>query len=59
MCLAPYPPGGMVVAIAVNFITFYCIIAVELNYLQGYFNDLIESLKPHPRPTPSEEVTCI
>ena len=31
MCLAPYLPGGMVVAIAVNFVTFYYIVVVELN----------------------------
>jgi hypothetical protein len=37
MCLEPYLPGGMVVAIAVNFVTFYYIVVVELNYLQGYF----------------------
>jgi hypothetical protein len=26
MCLAPYPPGGMAVAYASNFVTFYYII---------------------------------
>jgi hypothetical protein len=31
MCLAPYLPGGMVVTIAVNFVTFYYIVVVELN----------------------------
>ena len=31
MCLAPYLPGGMVVAITVNSVTFYYIIAVEKN----------------------------
>ena len=31
MCLVPYLPGGMVVAIAVNFVTFYYIVVVELN----------------------------
>ncbi len=31
MCLAPYLPGGMVVAIANNFVTFYYIVVVELN----------------------------
>jgi hypothetical protein len=31
MCLVPYLPGGMVVAIAVNFVTFYHIVVVELN----------------------------
>ena len=31
MCLASYLPGGMVVAIAVNFVTFYYIVVVELN----------------------------
>jgi hypothetical protein len=31
MCLAPYHPGGMVVAIAVNVVTFYYIVVVELN----------------------------
>ena len=30
MCLVPYLPGGMVVAIAVNFVTFYYIMVVEL-----------------------------
>jgi hypothetical protein len=30
MCLAPYLPGGMVVAIAVHSVTFYYIVAVEL-----------------------------
>jgi len=59
MCLTLYLPGGMVVAIAVNSIKFYYIVAVELNYLQGYFNDLIKSLQPYPRPTPLEEVTRI
>ena len=34
-------------------------VAVELIYLQGYFNDLIKSLLPYPRPTPSEEVTRV
>ncbi len=31
MCLTPYLPGGMVVAIAVKSVTFYCIVVVELN----------------------------
>ena len=31
MCLAPYLTGGIVVAIAVNFVTFYYIVVVELN----------------------------
>ena len=31
MCLAPYLPGGMVVAIAVESVTFYYIVVVELN----------------------------
>ena len=31
MCLTLYLPGGMVVAIAVNSIQFYYIVAVELN----------------------------
>ncbi len=31
MCLAPYLPRGMVVAIAVNFVTFYYIVVVEFN----------------------------
>jgi hypothetical protein len=31
MCLAPYLPVGMVVAIAVNFVTFYYIVVVEIN----------------------------
>ena len=31
MCLTPYLPGGMVVAIAVYFVTFYYIVVVELN----------------------------
>ena len=30
MCLAPYLPGGMVVAIAVESVTFYYIVVVEL-----------------------------
>ena len=34
-------------------------VAVELIYLQGYFNDLIKLLLPYPRPTPLEEVTCV
>ena len=29
MCLAPYLPGGMVVAIAINSVTFYYIVVVE------------------------------
>ena len=59
MCLTLYLPGGMVVAIAVNSIQFYYIVAVELNYLQGYFNDLIKLLQPYPHTTPLEEVTRI
>ncbi len=31
MCLAPYLPGGMVIAIAVDSVTFYYIVVVELN----------------------------
>ena len=31
MCLAPNFPGGMVVAIAVDSVTFYYIVLVELN----------------------------
>jgi hypothetical protein len=31
MCLAPYLTGGMVVAIAIDSVTFYYIVAVELN----------------------------
>ncbi len=31
MWLAPYLPGGMVVAIAVESVTFYYIVVVELN----------------------------
>ena len=31
MCLAPYLPGSMVVAIAVESVTFYYIVVVELN----------------------------
>ena len=31
MCLAPYLTGGMVVAIAFDSVTFYYIVAVELN----------------------------
>jgi len=31
MCLAPNLPGGMVIAIAVESITFYYIVVVELN----------------------------
>ncbi len=31
MCLTPYLPGGMVVAIAVNSVTSYYIVVVELN----------------------------
>ena len=31
MCLAPNLPGGMVVAIAVESVTFYYIVVVELN----------------------------
>jgi hypothetical protein len=31
MCLAPNLPGGMVVAIAVDSVTFYYIVLVELN----------------------------
>jgi len=31
MCLTPYLPGGMVVAIAVDSVTFYYIVLVELN----------------------------
>jgi len=29
MCVVPYIPGGMVVAIAVNSVTFYYIVVVE------------------------------
>ena len=46
MCLTLYLPGGMVVAIAIDSVTFYYIVVVELN-------------QPYPRPTPSEEVTHI
>ena len=61
MCLTLYLPGGMVVAIAIDSVTFYYIVVVELNLLQlqGYFNFMIETLQPYPRPTPSEEVTHI
>ena len=59
MCLAPYLPGGMVVAITVNSVTFYYIIAVELNNLQGHFKNLIKSLQPYPHRTPLEEVTLV
>jgi hypothetical protein len=31
MCLTLYLPGGMVVAIAVDSVTFYYFVAVELN----------------------------
>jgi hypothetical protein len=31
MCLTLYLPGGMVVSIAVYFVTFYYIVVVELN----------------------------
>jgi len=31
MCLAPNLPGGMVVAIAIKFVTSYYIVVVELN----------------------------
>jgi len=31
MCIAPNLPGGMVVAIAVDSVTFYYIVLVELN----------------------------
>jgi hypothetical protein len=31
MCLAPYLPGGMVVAIAVESVTFYYMVVVHLN----------------------------
>ena len=31
MCLAPNLPGVMVVAIAVNFVTFYYMVVVQLN----------------------------
>ena len=59
MCLAPYIPGSMVVAMAIDSVTFYYIVAVELNYLQSYFYDLIQSLQLYPPPTPSEQVTRI
>jgi len=39
MCLAPNLPGSMDVAIAVESVTFYYIVVVELNLLQGYFMD--------------------
>ncbi len=61
MCLTLYLPGGMVVAITIDSVTFYYIVVVELNLLQlqGYFNLIIETLQPYPRPTPSDEVTHI
>jgi hypothetical protein len=31
MCLAPYLPGGMVVAIVVESVTFYYMVVVQLN----------------------------
>jgi hypothetical protein len=31
MCLAPYLPGGMVVTIAVESVTFYYMVVVHLN----------------------------
>jgi len=37
MCLATYLPGGMVVAIAVDSITFYYTAIENLIKLQGYF----------------------
>ena len=46
--LAPYLPSGMVVAIAVESVTLYYIVVVELNLLQGYFMDLIKTLTPPP-----------
>ena len=57
----PWQIMGMIVAITEDSVTFllHRIVAVELNYLQGYFNDLIQSLQPYPRPTPSEEVTRV
>jgi hypothetical protein len=41
------------------YILLHRIVAVELNYLQDNFNNLIQSLQPYPRPTPSEEVTRV
>jgi hypothetical protein len=55
----PYLPGGMVVEIAVDSITFYYIALDNLILLQGYLNDLVKSLQPDRRPTPSEEVTRV
>jgi hypothetical protein len=57
----PWQIMGMIVAITEDSVIFllHRIVAVELNYLQGYFNDLIQSLQPYPRPTPSEEVTRV
>ncbi len=52
-------PSGMVVPIAVNSITFYYIVAAELNYSHGYFNDLIELLQLYSQRTPLEEVTRV
>jgi hypothetical protein len=36
MCLAPYLPGGMVIAIAIISVTFYYIVVIELKILPGY-----------------------
>ncbi len=34
-------------------------LAVDLNQLHGYFNDLYLAQPKLPWPTPSEEVTCV
>ncbi len=55
MLIALYRPGGMVIEIAVELVTFVNIIekrAARKKIFLPHFYDLAKSLQPRPRPTP-------
>ncbi len=58
--LAPYHSNGMVIEIAIKFVTFDWIVdkSAARKKILPFFNDLVKSLRPCPRPTPCLHRPC-
>jgi hypothetical protein len=65
MCLAPYPPGGMVVAFAIDFITFFYIVdkrvanKLIITLIVNGFNQITSTAPPPPNPSPVSRLRWI